>query len=654
MVGPDIVITHRATGRTTGTTGSADGVFRLLELAPGLYDLRVEAAGFEPLERSGVQLNAGEVVTLELTLRPVPESPGAMSRLPRGPEIEMPGPPAAETAIVPYREMRRRAEVEPRQMQPEILPPASAVFIEMPNRWDIEMPEWNRYGRPGEYPYVHHRWWDPFNHNKLKGDEPILPRLLGQQMFLNFAGTSNTFLDGRRLPTPAGTSTARPGTPEFFGRGRQFALSQTFRFSFDLFHGDTAFRPVDWRIRVTPAVNVSFLGVQERGIVNVDVRRGTTRLDSHVGLQEAFFEVKLADLSINYDFISVRAGIQRFNSDFRGFLLVDEEPGLRVFGTLRSSRWEYNAAYFQFLEKDTNSVLNTFHLREQQVALANFYHQDFLRPGYTAQLSFHYSLDDAALHYDENGFLVRPAPVGTVGPHAIRAFYLGWTGDGHFGPWNLTHAFYQALGSDDLNPIAGRAVNINAQMAAAEISRDRDWMRFKASVFYSSGDSNPRDGTARGFDSIVDDPNFAGGIFSLWNREGIRLTGTGVALTTPRSLLPNLRSNKEEGQANFVNPGLFLVNAGADFSLTTKLKALVNVNYLRFLHSEPLELLLFQAPIGNTIGTDYSVGFEYRPPLSENIVLRGGASGLSPGQGLRDIYSGKTFLSLFADVRFQF
>ena len=98
-------------------------------------------------------------------------------------------------------------------------------------------------------------------------------------------------------------------------------------------------------------------------------------------------------------------------------------------------------------------------------------------------------------------------------------------------------------------------------------------MRFKISSFYASGDANPRDGRARGFDSIVDSPDFAGGIFSLWNREGIRLTGTGVALTSPDSLLPDLRTNKEEGQANFVNPGIFLVNAGADFDLTTKLKS---------------------------------------------------------------------------------
>ncbi len=429
------------------------------------------------------------------------------------------------------------------------------------------MPDWNRYGRSGEYPFVRKtHWWDPFNRNRLKGDEPIF----GQQTFLNITATADTLADERRVPATSNVSSARPGSSDFFGKGEQFALSETFRFSFDLFHGDTSFRPVDWRIRVTPAVNVNYLNVRELGIVNVDVRDGTTRLDSHAGMQETFVEYKIRDLSPNYDFLSVRAGIQGFSSDFRGFLFVDEQPGVRLFGNLRSDRWEYNLAYFNFLEKNTNSGLNAFQLRHQQVIVANLYMQDFFKPGYTAQFSIHYNKDDASVHYDDNGFLARPAPVGIFQAHNVRAAYLGWTGNGHFGRINVNHAFYQALGTDDLNPIAGRSVTINAQMAAVEVSLDKDWSRYKLSAFFASGDGNPRDSRATGFDSIVDDPAFAGGIFSFWNREGIRLTGTGVALTSPDSLLPSLRTDKEEGQANFVNPGIFILNAGADFDLTTE------------------------------------------------------------------------------------
>jgi hypothetical protein len=214
--------------------------------------------------------------------------------------------------------------------------------------------------------------------------------------------------------------------------------------------------------------------------------------------------------------------------------------------------------------------------------------------------------------------------------------------------------FYQAFGKDTFNPIAGRPVTVNAQLGAAELSYDRDWIRYRVSAFYTSGDANPRDGRARGFDSILDLENFAGGIFSFWDREAIRLTGSGVLLNTPGSLIPSLRSSKDEGQANFVNPGIFLANAGVDFDITPKLKGFANVNFLRFERTEPLEFLLFQSPIRHTIGTDYGIGVEYRPPLSENIILTGGAAALQPGQGFKDIYSSRTLFSIFISMKFAF
>jgi hypothetical protein len=370
--------------------------------------------------------------------------------------------------------------------------------------------------------------------------------------------------------------------------------------------------------------------------------------------------VKLADLGPNYDFVSVRAGIQEFNSDFRGFLFSEEQPGLRIFGNLHSNKIQYNAAYFNFLEKNTNSGLNSIALRNQQVIIANVFRQDFLFQGYTAQFSVHYNKDDGNIHFDDNGFLARPAPIGsvvsggTVRAHAIHAAYVGWTGDGHIGRLNLTHAFYQAFGNDSFNGIAGRPVTVNAQFGAAELSYDKDWARFKVSALYASGSANPRSGRARGFDSIEDFPEFAGGIFSLWNREGIRLTGTGVTLTPPNSILPDLRSSKDEGQANFVNPGIFLVNVGSNLDVTPKLRAFINLNYLQFMRTEALELLLFERAIHRSIGYDYSIGFRYRPPLTENIIITFGASGLTPGQGLRDIYGGQNLFSLFTDLRFTF
>lgn len=663
--GASLAFRNIATNVTTRVSANGEGVFRAFPLLPGDYVLHVQAEGFADFALEKLTLHANEVLTLEILLAPAATAE-LRSRLPRLPEL---GPPPAGTPEVlssTYREFRHRMDSDPNYVlnpAPESLPPAADVFATLPDRWALQQPEYRRYSASGEYVYTKPRWYDPFNRNRFKGDEPIWPSLFGQQVFLNITATTDTTFDARRVPSPSNVSAANAGSDEFFGRGEQEFVDQTLRFSFDLFHGDTSFKPVDWRVRITPEISINDLNVRELGIVGPDVRSGTNRFDTHVGLQEAFAEVKLHDLGPNYDFVSLRAGIQQFNADFRGFLFVDEQPAVRIFGDLFSDKIEYNAAYFQFLEKNTNSGLNTFERRHQQVVLGNVYLQDFFFPGYTAEFVAAWNKDDATIRYDDNGFLVRPAPIGNVInqnpgagpiPHAIRVGYVGWLGSGHIHRFNITHAFYQAVGEDTFNPIAGRPVTVNAQLAAAEVSYDRDWVRYRVSAFYTSGDANPRDGRARGFDSILDLDSFAGGLFSFWNREGFRLTGSGVLLTTPGSLIPSMRASKDEGQANFVNPGIFLVNAGADFDITPKLKGFANVNFLRFERTEPLEFVLFQAPIRHTIGVDYGAGVTYRPPLSENIVLTGGTAMLTPGDGFRDIYGGKTLFSLFGSVKFVF
>jgi Carboxypeptidase regulatory-like domain len=516
----------------------------------------------------------------------------------------------------------------------------AAQHVETRDRWRIEFPEYERYGDRGgrgrDIPFSKSQWWNPYNQNVLKGDYPIK----GDKLFMILSAVSNTTVEQRRAPTPSGVSAVDPLSAEFFGRPEQFAASETLQLSFELFHGDTTFKPRDWAIKFSPTFSVpNYLNARENGVVNIDVRRGTNRTDWHASLEEAFGEVKLADLNANYDFVSVRAGIQPFVSDFRGFLFSDNNLGARVFGTLDNNRIQFNAVYFSMLEKDTNSGLNTFDTRHQNVYIANVFRQDFMRKGYTIQGSFLFNDDRRDIKFDTNDFLVRPALIGDVAPHAIKVGYIGINGDGHLGRLNLSHSYYYVFGHDERNEIAGQRVDVRSNMAAVEASVDRDYLRFKGSFFWAQGDSNPTDNKGTGFDAIFDDPNFAGGQFSFWVRNGIRLTQTGVGLVQPNSLLPTLRSSKIQGQANFVNPGIFVYNGGVDIEVTQRVKAVFNVNYLRFARTEPLEYLLFQNRIRHDIGVDYSLGVAYRPFLINNFTLTFGAATLQTGRGFRDIFT---------------
>jgi len=516
----------------------------------------------------------------------------------------------------------------------------SPDFVPIPDRWRLGLPNWNRYERPIEAPYVPGRWWDPYNQNVLKGDFPIL----GQNVFISLSAIMDTLFEARRLPTPSNVSSANPDSADVFGNGDQLLLNHNFIVSLELFKGDTAFKPRDWELRLTGVFNFNFLQTNENGVVNIDVREGTARDEDHASLQEFFVEYHLGDLTPTYDFLSTRAGIQGFTSDFRGFIFSDNNLGFRLFGNLGSNRDQFNAVYFRPFEKDTNSGLNRlFDTRGQHVGIVNYFRQDFLTLGYTLSLSAHYLHDSGGGHTDENGFVVRPAVVGTPQVHTIDSVYFGWTGDGHIGPVNVNHAFYQVLGRDTRNPIAGKPIDLNAQMAALEVSMDFDWIRPKLTFFWSSGDDKPLDGRGRGFDSILDNPNFAGGGFSYWVRQGIGLPTTSLELTGRNSIVPALRSSKIEGQPNYINPGLFLFGVGADFEVTPKVKLLFQANKVRFHKTESLELLLFQDRVRHDVGWDLSLGLRWRPLLIDNVVVNVGGATFIGGSGFRDIYQTQEF-----------
>jgi hypothetical protein len=547
----------------------------------------------------------------------------------------MPVEPSRDDAV----QQRRPGPSEPLRYAPpppdasQVPPPSAAApreSLPVPDRWRIM--------RSLGFAYP---WYDPYHQNMLKGDLPIDR---AGRWFTNIGVVSDSVAELRRLPTAVGPQTTeRAGSVDVFGRGRQSTLVETLIVSMSLIKGDTTFRPPDWELRFVPAFNVNRTHVEEVRAVDVDPREGVTRNDSHAAVQEAFVEKHVRNVSDRYDFDAVRVGIQPFTADFRGFLFNDVPVGVRLFGTRDNNQWQYNLAWFRRLEKDTNSGLNDLGARPRRddLLVANLYHQDLPRLGFTSQatLVLDWNREGDGQFYDDNGFLVRPAVLGDSRPHDYRVAYLGYNGDGHFGRWNLTASIYGAFGHDDRNPLAQRPQSIRAGFAAAELSRDFNWVRLRLSGLVQSADRDPFDGKATGFDAILENPQFAGADTSFWIRQAVPLIGGGgVALSGRNGVLASLRSSKDQGQSNFVNPGLMLIGVGADVDVLPELRLIGNLSHLSFVDTTVLGVLRNQAPPSREIGWDVSGALQWRPFMSQNVVLNASAAALMPGKGLRQLY----------------
>ena len=511
---------------------------------------------------------------------------------------------------------------------PEAFP---ADQIPLPDRWRLI-----------ETLGVNGDWFDPYNQNALKGDRPIKGT---QDWFFVLNAISDTVVEPRSFPLPVAVQTGGQGSLDTFGRDRSIDLQQTFLVGASVFEGATAFKPPEIEFRLTLGLNWNYAAADERRILSIDSSNTPQRSDGFVGVQEAFVDYHLRDVSDRYDFDSIRAGIQPFSMDFRGFLFQDNQLGVRLFGDRDDNRWQYNLAAFTFLEKDTNSGLNDLgqDLRHDYVMFANLYRQDFPTPGFTSQMIVAYNADREAsdIHYDKNGFPVRPALIGDDRARDFDVVYLGYNGDGHFGRVNLTASAYGAFGRDRNSIFTSRPASIRSWFVAAEPSYDLDWIRVKLSGLYASGDSNPHDNTETGFDAITEDPLFAGADTSYWIRQAVPFAGGGqnVFLSGRNGVLADLRSSKDQGQSNFNNPGTILLGTGADFDVLPELRLSANINHMWFVNTAVLQTLRQEGSISNDIGWDYSAAATYRPLMTQNIVFRASAAVLDPGAGFGDLFT---------------
>jgi hypothetical protein len=567
-----------------------------------------------------------------------PGGGGAASDNPAVPLIQSAPPPRDPDLI----DGRRRPGEKPTYPDEVIQTNRDAVDAPAPDAFPTDqIPIPDRWRLAADLGLVKPRAFDPYNQNTLKGDRPLKGT---KDWFLVLNGISDTVIQPQSVPSGITSQTTQnPGANDAFGRIGSINISQTFIAGVELIKGgSTAFKTPDWSFNLSVAFNYNFATAPERRILNVNPTYGLTRSDGFIGLQEAFVEKHLRNVSDRYDFDAVRIGIQPFTTDFRGFLFQDDQLGIRFFGDRDGNRWQYNLAFFDRIDKEANSGLNDVikPLRKDYIFVANLYRQDFPVPGLTSQVTAVVNLnrEGSDVVFNSDGFPVIPALIGNDHARDYDVVYLGYNTDGHIGRLNLTTSSYLALGEDRNNIFTNKPSNIRAFFFAAEPSVDFDWVRVRLSGLYASGDSNPRGHTETGFDAILENPQFAGADTSYYVRQALPFVGGGVvSLNGPNGILLDLRSSKDEGQSNFNNPGTALVGVGADFDVLPTLRITGNINHVWFANTAVVQALRQQGSISDDLGWDYSLSTIWRPRMTQNIIFRLSGAIFVPGSGFNDL-----------------
>jgi len=600
-----VTVALSGTGGNQQATSAASGAYTFGNLAAGNYQVKV-AARQDALafQSDSFPLAAGERRSMDVHLQPLP-------------------PPAAPTP-----------SSQPAAGANPALPPLPApVGMEAQvDRWNFQYPVYSRYSGQKSI-FATGGPFDPYNQNAMKGDFPVF----GDHAFANLNLQFN--------------STLNPGTTAFFGEAtpaHELVYNQNMVAGAELFGGDTVFEPRRWALRATTVFNYNLVAQNSLSFSNL--ARNAKETVANFGAEELFGELRLAVISPNFDFLSVRGGMQNFNVDFRGYLFDDNQLGVRLFGNAKNNTDQYNVAVFSMRARDPVSQLHDITTGTgETVIMANYFIQDFGAQGYTFMVNFLQDRD------------TRPNVAGD-----LSATYVGFHGDGHWGGLSVSHAFYQVFGHDNDNTLAVALkrpthLTINARMAAIEASHDSDALRLRGSFFYASGDSGSSPGTAGGFDSVQDNPELAGGQFSFWTQQQIQIPGATILgksplfLTGRFSLLPDLR-NKFAQRSNFLNPGLVLINGGVDFRLMPQLKLITNASYLRFANASILQALTSAATFPNaTIGLDLNTGLKWRPFLNENMFVLAGLGVLRPEGGMATaLGSSSALFSFFTTFQLAF
>lgn len=538
-----------------------------------------------------------------------------------------------------FSEPRRRPGTIPRMQyqDPTCRPnrlsiPRAEDFIDLtpvPDRWRIV----ESLGYPVN-------WLDPYNgSNPLKGDRPVF----GDDWFISLNAVSSSRLEVRDIPTTRVINNDLMDNKSSFRPENQFLFNQNFSFDTVIYKGDTVFRPPEYKFRFTPVINYN--QINNGSIIHEE---------SSFAVQSLYAEKYLRDASANYDFDSIRVGIQPFTSDFRGFLLLDQQLGVRLFGTRANNIFQYNFAWLRRFRKNSQNQNDlTRDLPENDVYLANLYWQDLFKLGFMSQfiVAYNRSREKGTGIIADDSFGGQLATFKENAQHDYDVVYFGYNGDGRFGRINLTTSIYYAVGKESKGIFVDRNTDVRALFGAGEISIDFDWFKPRLSALYASGDDDPFDHTAQGFDGISENPIFAGTNFGFFNRQGLPLLGNTINLKRNNTFFNSMRSQADPGQSNFTNPGINMIGLGVDINVLPELRISLEANQTWFDKTAVIEAVLGKQNIARNIGQDISLTAIYRPFVTQNLILSLSAAALIPGKGYQDIYGdGQIPFSIFSNI----
>ena len=277
----------------------ADGAYVFGGLQPGTYRIRIEepGPGVRPFATSDLPLAPGEQRQFDIRLQPVPPPPPLRQA---APTPQRPAPTAPRVTGVDTAAPQRRGDAPP---VPEVTAPGGD-FEAVPNRWNFRCPTYERYVPPQRMPWVVGGPFDPYNQNPAKGD----PDRRQHSLFANVNLQLNSAVNPRQVGAGRIDHDAAGVQQQQLRRGRR-----------DL--------PRRHRVPTEELGGPRHDRRQRERACNVE---STSQSGSTYGVEEAFAEKRLAVIGPSFDFVSIRGGMQNFNSDFRGYLFVDNQLGVRA------------------------------------------------------------------------------------------------------------------------------------------------------------------------------------------------------------------------------------------------------------------------------------------------------------------------------------